>query len=101
MMVGDGGHADFDGARRHVEGMANPSIWEPPQTRGVERSAVPLRTDLWISQLDALGFAAAFRFAESSILSSGDIAGALSTAPSGANCEPWHGQSQHCSVEFQ
>ena len=31
----------------------------------------------------------------------GAMAGPLSTAPSGAKCEPWHGQSQHCSVEFQ
>ena len=28
-------------------------------------------------------------------------AGPLRTEPSGANCDPWHGQSQHCSVEFQ
>ncbi len=32
---------------------------------------------------------------------SGVSAGPLSTAPSGANCEPWHGQSQHCSNGFQ
>ena len=29
------------------------------------------------------------------------IAGALSAVPSTANCEPWHGQSQQVSNEFQ
>jgi hypothetical protein len=33
--------------------------------------------------------------------SSGFTAGPLRTDPSGAKCDPWHGQSQHCSVEFQ
>src|SRR4051794_10509971 len=32
---------------------------------------------------------------------SGAIAGALSTSPSTPNCEPWHGQSQQRSKEFQ
>ena len=41
------------------------------------------------------------RIADSFAFCSGAMAGPLSTAPSGANCEPWHGQSQHCSVEFQ
>ena len=32
---------------------------------------------------------------------SGRMAGPLMTVPSGWNCEPWHGQSQHCSRPFQ
>ena len=31
----------------------------------------------------------------------GETAGPFKTDPSGAKCEPWHEQSQHCSVEFQ
>ena len=32
---------------------------------------------------------------------SGSTAGAFRTTPSGAKCDPWQEQSQHCSVEFQ
>jgi len=32
---------------------------------------------------------------------SGATAGPFNGIPSGANCDPWHGQSQHCSTEFQ
>jgi hypothetical protein len=31
----------------------------------------------------------------------GATAGPFKGAPPGANCEPWQGQSQHCSSEFQ
>jgi len=32
---------------------------------------------------------------------SGSVAGPFKTTPSGAKWDPWHEQSQHCSVEFQ
>src|SRR3954469_19960614 len=53
----------------------------------------------WAGQVPAR---AAFRDGDQvSAGDSADEAGPLSAVPSGANCEPWHGQSQHCSVEFQ
>jgi hypothetical protein len=51
--------------------------------------------------IGARRYSAASSFFERLTLAKGSTAGPFRAVPSGANWDPWHGQSQHCSSVFQ